>query len=118
MHASGVRPTTLPGDRCGRSVFAARWLIVVHTQRIAAFLLLFVVGFNYPAVGQEELSEFMELQCNLPIPEFPVTVRPDKSWQPPGGVIKLFLPISQECRFFLMMPGEILACLLCLGDRR
>jgi hypothetical protein len=25
---------------------------------------------------------------------------------------------AQECRFFLMMPGEILACLLCLGDRR
>ena len=25
---------------------------------------------------------------------------------------------TQECRFFLMMPGEILACLLCLGDRR
>ena len=26
--------------------------------------------------------------------------------------------LTQECRFFLMMPGEILACLLCLGDRR
>jgi hypothetical protein len=47
-------------------------------------------------------------------------IRPDGSrFQSLGPNPKGILMFdAQECRFFLMMPGEILACLLCLGDRR